>query len=231
MSGNTDFVVLYQKLGLDSGCTLEAFRQAYRKRVGAIHPDRPGANAVGSADLQQLNALYSAAMEFHRRHGRLPGASQPTMPGVASVSGGAPMAPPQDPVGASESRRSSRWMLVALALLVAGFWLYSLPGDERPPAAPAQPARAIAEIGRAIPRTPPAADTAIVLGSSANQVRELHGAPVSGWEQRWEYGPSWVAFRCGVVVDWYSSPLRPLRVNSEHPPATTRFTPPRHCRE
>jgi hypothetical protein len=71
----------------------------------------------------------------------------------------------------------------------------------------------------------------IALGATAQQVREIHGEPVSGWEQRWEYGPSWIAFRCGVVVDWYSSPLRPLKVASEHPSASTEWSPPRNCRE
>ena len=34
MAGHTDFIALYQELELNSGCTFEEFRQAYRKRVG-----------------------------------------------------------------------------------------------------------------------------------------------------------------------------------------------------
>lgn len=231
MGGDTDFVVLYQELGLDSGCTFEAFRQAYRKRVGALHPDRPGMSTQAAGELQHLNALYSAAMEFHRRHGRLPGASQPAGAGVAWVSGGAPAAVPNAPEHTRENRHFPRWILVAFALLVASFWVYSLQSaDDAVPDAPTDAASVNAEIRREVAPRPPAV-TAMTLGISAQQVRDLHGEPVSGWEQRWEYGPSWVAFRCGVVVDWYSSPLRPLRVGTEHPPATTQWSPPRHCKE
>jgi hypothetical protein len=228
MAGDTDFVRLYQQLGLDSGCTLEAFRQAYRKRVGALHPDRGGAPAQATGDLQQLNALYAAAMEFHRRHGRLPG-SQAAGSGTGTISGGAPAAVPVAPMRHAETRSSARWMPIALVLVIAVLWILSLQEADEP-TAPIAPTRAISEIPREPPRSAPA-PTAMVLGASAQQVRALHGDPVSGWEQRWEYGPSWVAFRCGVVIDWYSSPLRPLRVETERPPATTQWSPPRHCVE
>ena len=40
--------------------------------------------------------------------------------------------------------------------------------------------------------------------------RELSGV-------HWEYGPSWVRFECGQVVDWYSSPLNPLKASRSCP--------------
>jgi hypothetical protein len=231
MAGDTDFVRLYQQLGLDSGCTLEAFRQAYRKRVGALHPDRTGARAQATDQLQQLNALYAAAMEFHRRHGRLPGASQATGSAAGTVSGGAPAAVQPMPMHPAENRSSLRWMPIGLVLVIAVLWIFSLQEADEPAAPSAlASARAVAEIPHE-PHRPVPKPTAMTLGISAQQVRALHGDPVSGWEQRWEYGPSWVAFRCGVVVDWYSSPLRPLRVETEHPPATTQWSPPRNCKE
>lgn len=77
MADETDFLDLYGKLRLEPNCTLADFKQAYRRHVAAWHPDRrrgSRADALAAARLQRLTAQYSAAMEFHRRHGRLPGA-------------------------------------------------------------------------------------------------------------------------------------------------------------
>ncbi|MGB0134691.1 J domain-containing protein [Dokdonella sp.] len=228
MAGNTDFIALYQELELNAGCTLEAFKHAYRKRVAALHPDRKGAHPRAQQDLQRLNALYTAAMEFHRRHGRLPGAAQ-------LGSGGAPgpvPAQPREPAAvqepASESRGSSRAVLAIVVLIVIGLWIGANFAPAEDPKISSSPAQA-----DSIQQTKPAAAVVSIidLGVSAQQVRDIQGEPVSGWEQRWEYGPSWVAFRCGVVIDWYSSTLRPLKVATEHPPATTKWSPPRNCKE
>jgi hypothetical protein len=77
VADETDFLDLYGKLRLEPSCTLADFKQAYRRHVAAWHPDRRRGNradALAAARLQRLTAQYSAAMEFHRRHGRLPGA-------------------------------------------------------------------------------------------------------------------------------------------------------------
>lgn len=228
MAGDTDFIALYQALGLDPDCSPEAFRQAYRKRVGLLHPDRPGESARSTRELQRLNALYTAAIEFQRRHGRLPGASQ--APAVPPSSGPSPSSRPSAAVEV-EPRPKRGLPIALLGLILAGLWLFATfaPGE---PAAPSP--MVAAEPSAAHSPTEPAslhATRIIALGATAQQVREIHGDPVSGWEQRWEYGPSWIAFRCGVVVDWYSSPLRPLKVASEHPSASTEWSPPRNCRE
>lgn len=227
MAGDTDFVTLYQELGLDAGCTLEAFRQAYRKRVGLLHPDRQGAPVDADRDLQRLNAMYASAMEFHRRHGRLPGAPQ----AAAVVSSPAPdRIRPAATTVSDPPPRTSRWLVALLAILLVGFLVQSMWAPTEPSPSPAlrQPA-ALPNASRTAPAT--TALRVMALGSTAQQVRELNGEPVSGWEQRWEYGPSWVAFRCGLVVDWYSSPLRPLRTDTEHPPASTNQAPPKNCKE
>ena len=80
MADETDFIDLYGKLRLEPSCSLAEFKQAYRRHVAAWHPDRrrgSRADALAAARLQRLTAQYSAAMEFHRRHGRLPGAVAP----------------------------------------------------------------------------------------------------------------------------------------------------------
>lgn len=229
MAGNTDFIALYQELEVSAGCTLEAFKHAYRKRVGTLHPDREGSDAHAAQDLQRLNALYTAAMDFHRRYGRLPGAAQ-----LGPVSGPPGPLPAQSthtrnaPEPSRESRGSSRIVLAIVVLVVVGLWLGAnfAPADDPNGA----PGIAVIDTPKQAKPAPPVASI-IDVGTTAQQVRDIQGEPVSGWEQRWEYGPSWVAFRCGVVIDWYSSALRPLKVTSEHPPATTQRSPPRNCKE
>ena len=229
MAGGTDFIALYHEICLDPDCTPEALKQAYRKRVGTLHPDRQDGRAPPAATLQRLNTQYAAAIEFHRRHGRLPGATQQS---------GAEL-PAQLATGASDSapgrndttrvRSRSRFPMTILLVVILGLWAFAqfVPKEADPPGKP-EPLEAAS---RTMLAAGPDLARVIGLGTSAQQVREIHGAPVSGWEKRWEYGPSWIAFQCGVVVDWYSSPLRPLKVETEHPVASAQWSPPKHCKE
>lgn len=64
----------------------------------------------------------------------------------------------------------------------------------------------------------PAVDAAtLALGMKDEEVAAVEGEPTLRSPDRWEYGPSWVRFEGGSVVDWYSSPLRSLHVRSTHP--------------
>ncbi|MDE2270588.1 MAG: J domain-containing protein [Xanthomonadaceae bacterium] len=76
MAGDTDFLLLYDELGLAPGVSdLDALKQAYRRRVSQLHPDRTGvASDVDAVRLQRLNRLYGAALAFEQRYGRLPAA-------------------------------------------------------------------------------------------------------------------------------------------------------------
>lgn len=80
MAGDTDFLLLYDELGLAPGVSdLDALKRAYRRRVSQLHPDRPGvANGDDSDRLQRLNRLYGAALAFEQRYGRLPAAAAVT---------------------------------------------------------------------------------------------------------------------------------------------------------
>ena len=226
MAGDTDFLALYHELGLRADCTPQALKLAYRKRVGELHPDRSPHDAATLGALQRVNVLYESAMAFHRRHGRLPGAPQ-------AVSGAPDTLARSDPHRATPAapavaRTSSRVLLATLAIAIVALWGWSGERDSSS-AAPA------AERGIADGSTPlapaPAAARLIDLGSPAQQVRAIHGEPVSGSEQRWEYGPSWIVLRCGVVIDWYSSPLRPLKVAGTSPTASGNWSPPKNCKD
>lgn len=231
MSDDTDFVALYDELGLDAECSMASFKHAYRRRIAKLHPDHFGAPPDISR-LQRLNRLYSAALEFHRLHGRLPGASRTigaapvrsvhqdggsrtygardgddaqvaagaSLPASSSTAGAIPMA-------GFPRRRRYLLMLGLLALLL--YWLgaqrTSVPTlDPEGPGDAVQPGLLAPDAGKRV-----------AVGMDREQVRRILGTPVSEHEQRWEYGPSWIEFRCGKVTSWYASPLYPLRVEDD----------------
>ena len=230
MAGDTDFLALYQELGLGADCSLHDIKRAYRKRVGALHPDRVPGDATAMRDLQQLNVLYASALEFERRHGRLPGATQVSA-GAAPIAPVTPVAAvhetvqPAAPV-ASQSRTAFYGLLATLGLLALWAWLDT---DHGPPLPSGVAGTTTSQVTTASVDSP--SIEAIERGSPRNHVRALHGDPVNGSEQRWEYGPSWVAFRCGVVSDWYSSPLRPLKVAALPAASSDAWSPPKNCKE
>lgn len=97
----TDFNHLYSTLGLQPGCSLHEFKQAYRRQFAQLHPDRITTRTLpddAQQRLRQVIALYGDALNFHRRYGRLPGAlaartdgpTLPEPPGMAGVSAHGP---------------------------------------------------------------------------------------------------------------------------------------------
>ncbi|MGA7437587.1 MAG: J domain-containing protein [Luteibacter sp.] len=233
MADETDFLDLYGKLRLQPDCSLADFKQAYRRNVSQWHPDRrtrgPRADALAARRLQRLMAQYSAAMAFHKRHGRLPGAAAPkvvvepgtnivpfvprvvpvekTEPEVVVESSQAPIARKRAPTGG----RRAVWVGV-LGVVAISVWMFVPdpdrvdPSIEGIPAVKAEVAAPAIEVG------------ALALGMKDDEVAALEGEPTLRGADRWEYGPSWVRFEGGSVVDWYSSPLRTLHVRSAHAP-------------
>jgi hypothetical protein len=57
----------------------------------------------------------------------------------------------------------------------------------------------------------------LALGMTPENVRAIEGEPTLIRDDRWEYGPSWIRFENGEVVDWYSSPLQSLRTPTGRP--------------
>lgn len=239
-SSPTDFINLFQELGLPANCTLDELKLAFRRRVSQLHPDR-AAGQVGDAEsrLQRLTAMYNAALDFHRRYGRMPGNSTTPTRGV-STRVRTPSASPAYG-GASDAqppRRSNTGLmllggLAALAIiawLVASSSLEESNGENEssPPTSHVEDAdnapveNAVDETVAATPDAIPA-PRHLRLGMSRDSVVALEGEPLSTNGPQWDYGPSWVAFRCGRVADWYSSPLRPLRTASTHPLSTDQM--------
>lgn len=220
MAGDTDFLALYQDLGLRADCTPQDLKTAYRKRVGELRPDRSPHDAHALRALQHLNARYESAIAFERRHGRLPGTPVPATGAARSAAGAAAA-----PAPARQGRRTGL-IAVAAALGALATWAWHDAGETR-----SSPPRAGLSASAVLPLPSTSMRSTISLGSPEDRVRAIHGEPVGGSDDRWEYGPSWVAFRCGVVVDWYSSPLRPLKVADANPAAADPRPLPKTCKD
>ena len=214
-------MALYQQLGLAPGCSLNELKTAYRRRVAEWHPDRLGActEPALAARLQELTAAYNAARLFHRRYGRLPGAAHVA---PASVLPQPARVTPVPARAAPTPRGRRRWPWLVLIAGLVWLWWRGDPFEHGNPTA--DDARSRGPSAGAPVATGASAAGLIELGSVADVVRALQGRPLMESAARWDYGPSWIGFRDGKVVDWYSSPLRPLKVASAHPPSP----PPAH---
>lgn len=219
MARETNFVDLYRLLDLKPGCELGEFKRAYRRRVAVLHPDRRSESrddSIASERLQHLTALYSSAIEFERRHGRLPGAlhARPLETIVADAT--ANSAPASSAIA---HPNDSRKLWVGLAIVGIAVWFAWSPpwqtdSTDSDASAPAALPNAVDTRQEHVDPTSPAM---IRIGSTTDAVRVIEGEPLMINGNRWEYGPSWIYFQGDTVVDWYSSPLRPLLTSSPHP--------------
>jgi hypothetical protein len=220
MAGDTDFLALFQELGLSAGCRLDELKLAFRRRVSQLHPDRIG-DRVPDAEsrLQRLTATYNAALDFHRQYGRLPGYSARAQP-PSKTQHQDPPSNARAPASAVHRKPMHVFIVVATAALLIWWLLDGARDDERvgeasPLSIPAESAR-IAEVLPAASRAP----HRLMLGMSRQDALAIQGEPLSTSDEHWDYGPSWIAFKCGRVSDWYSSPLGPLRTSAAHPTPT-----------
>lgn len=225
MSGNADFNALYNELGVDAGCSADQFKQAYRRRVRELHPDHPGL-ANGTERLQRLNQLYASAVEFQRMHGRLPGALR--QDGSRALADSPPAGPP--PIGdagdgsMAGSRHRTRYFLSVALVVAVLLWMSARDGQH---AGTVQAPTEGAAVAESMEST---VGALLTIGMDTGRVLAIQGAPLNAHETRWDYGPSWIDFRCEKVVDWYSSPLRPLRVAGTKPAMGNQAVPPKGSR-
>ncbi len=209
VSDETAFFALYEELGLNAGCSLEDLKHAYRRRASQLHPDRVGAD-TDMQRLQRLNVLYDSALEFHQTYGRLPGTRQLPRPAAPSEPETVESATAHESA-TTQAGRSRRWLLIGVCLMaLLLYWLgLGMRNGNAPTLDPAGPGDQVAP-GLFKPQAP-----ALALGMDAALARSILGKPDEEGADRWDYGPSWVEFQCGKVVGWYSSPLRPLRVERD----------------
>ena len=236
-----DFAALYRELGVDAHCSPAELRVAWRRRVSKLHPDL-GGSAEDTGRLQELNRLYDAAVEFHGRFGRMPGAASPAAGTSAAIVGRADNGPEQavaGPAGGAWRRldaeaapqaaagfgRISRWFVVVslCTMAVLGWRLANdMTGEATGETGVGGEAVATSVVADDTPgheaTTARTVSRKLSPGMERNEVRDILGDPLDMHAMRWHYGPSWVDFRCDRVADWYSSPLRPLPVASERAP-------------
>lgn len=240
MAEDTDFGALYRELGIDATCSLAELRGAWRRRVSKLHPDQ-GGSAEDTGQLQQLNRLYDAAVDFHMRYRRMPGAmpSGQLSPEQAEASDDNPSfagnQPPNELPASGLGRISRYFMAVSLIAIAVLGWrvVDNKPESGRDRAADTKAGRGVAietsddggEQPVGIDAKPPTATLAIAAGMGKHTVRDILGEPLDMHALRWNYGPSWVEFRCDKVVAWYSSPLRPLPVSAARDAHTEAETP------
>ncbi|MBJ6982871.1 J domain-containing protein [Luteimonas sp. MC1572] len=228
MNHATDFARLYAELGVSPQCGLHAFKQAYRRRVAELHPDRPATGPRDPDRLIALNLGYAAALDFHRARGRLPGApahAAGTTAQTAPLQHGsqwngrhmqARTASPTAQLPPSATRHAMWMRSVLTVLIVAGATWHWLPASEEP-AAPA------AESPQAAPFAEAPMDVQLVPGMDRRTVAVLLGEPMvrDASDSLWMYGPSWVHFECGRLADWHNTPLHPLPVATQRPQHAT----------
>jgi hypothetical protein len=209
-----DFLDLYRQLRVSPDCGLQEFKQAYRRRVSTLHPDREPQSYVRTRiqRLQQLNTQYEAAMEFQRLHGRLPGA--PTARTAAPQRANPPPRPSPAPPSSARPRPNLKW-LIPIALVAIGILFWGVSTVVPPPDGTTD---SVTNDNDASPTEAPATPM-LAVGMSPENVRAIEGDPVAIRDDLWEYGPSWVRFDHGSLVDWYSSPLHALKTTRTRPSA------------
>lgn len=234
-----DFSRLYAQLGLRDGCNLDEFKQACRRRIRDQHPDRlhvvhhrlPDESQI---PLVELLPLYAKALRFHRRHGRLPGAPVPaTAPACSASSPHASVAttPPamrdapqslaarlpsmSSGLPADQPTRSLRGALLVSLGVVATLALVGNWSEQRP--STQDEAGVEASLPDAVPAPLGDAPARLEVGMDEDTVRTIQGEPLQWNGAEWIYGPSWLRFEDGYLIDWYSSPLHPLATRTRTP--------------
>lgn len=211
-----DFSQMYADLGLQPDCSLEQFKRAYRQRVSELHPDRAPnlATPANGLPLGDLIALQSAALAFHREHGRLPGSTLRHHPADSAVAQTTAHRPSYSSGDGDPRAAAARWPIAAVLLagaLLAGVFL------DNPNSSPPAPPPASAPVPGPLPEAAAVPSGPLELGMDAATVRSIQGDPMRIDEDTWEYGPSWLRIEHNQLVDWYSSPLYRLKTRTPSP--------------
>lgn len=205
MTDQIDFIVLYREPGIGPDCSMDSLRLACTRPVADLHSDRGGES--GEDALKSLSRRYAAALDFHRHHGRLPGApSAPSMqrrhdPVVHDHVVHDPVVPSRwmqdaiEPELEPETRRPSR-VVVCGIVLVAALLMWWLPRTDIP-------APEFLESVVVNKRETTLSEAIVLLqGMPAQDVIALPGEPVSHEPggAHWQYWPSRVRLECAKVI-------------------------------
>lgn len=225
---NVDFNALYSELGVAPDCSLDELRRAYRRRLSSLHPDRIGERSAAPAQLslQELKQLYERSLQFHRQHGRLPGSRTNASIRSASAMNPPPaifdmskLAPASMAAGRIARGRRQPWLRLALLLLGAAgigvFYSHDQSTVHADPIAAIADAPATAIDVTSAPETSAIKLSTLQIGMSKSEVMAIEGAPIEARDDHWWYGPSWLRFKEDKLAGWYSSQLRPLRVDRQ----------------
>lgn len=225
MHENTDFGQLYDALGIRPGCSIAELRLAYRRQAAQLHPDAGGTGA-DVARLQQINRIYHSATRFHRMHGRLPGETAACFASADAVDDDARAAAPDMPhaqatlpiacAPMADPRRKMRSLMLAGVVIALLAWVVA-PAEEAPQRLAGSQDNFHVMPGAGVAKARRQHTQRVAIGMTPARVMAISGPPLSRHESRWDYGPSWIAFDCGLVSDWYSSPLRPLHPGPASP--------------
>jgi len=203
-----DLTELYSELGLSADCSLDELKLAYRRRIAKLHPDHAPHPGDDGTPLAELARLYDSAMRFHRRHGRLPGGLAAHRPGERTSSRSPVAATPagQSPPITAPGTAARLPVAVLVLPLVALLVLILLSRDWLSPARAPEPDRPL----------PPK----LAAGMDEASALAIQGQPLLVRDGRWHYGPSWLQFERGRLVDWRSDPVFPLKTSTATPAQT-----------
>jgi len=222
-----DFAQLYAQLGIRADCSLDEFKQACRRRIRKQHPDVSGpdpASTETQIPLSELLPLYAKALRFHRKHGRLPGAAPAPAPAHARAvplrersfaTGASTTGTPAPTPGAGAPRTSLRGPLLLIALAVGVVFIVLNSSNDGAPASQ-EPVHAAVPTETQANAAP--IDELLEIGMDMETVRAIQGEPMQKDGSEWIYGPSWLRFERGHLVDWYSSPLHALKTETASAP-------------
>lgn len=221
---DSDFSQLYAQLGLSPQAGAEDLKRAYRRRIGQLHPDRHAGDTDApdtQAEFAHLVSLYGMAMRFQRQHGRLPGEASATEAPAPALDPAARLESTVEPTPAAAAHVAQAepldrrgWLLLgALALLIV--LAYFNTSDPRASIASTSTDSPLSSRGgAAVPDPVPAQPEELALGMDMALVLNIQGRPSYREGDVWSYGPSWLRFEQGHLVEWYSSPLYPLKVST-----------------
>jgi len=232
---DTNWLELYQTLGIEPGCEWSQVQTAYRRMAQSRHPDRFEEGSTEHREAQdqiiEINHAYAKLSAYYKTHGYLPGnrysapktdrkpgsSGQSRSETATSRSGSSWRVPAENRKKPFLRRRST--ILLSLALAYGAYHLWPLdrylseaPGEyesAEPGENPETPPTAL--LGESRSSIEPA-NSFFGPGSTMGEVYAVQGNPTRTSGSTWYYGNSSVTFAKGIVDSWKEDPDFPLKI-------------------